>query len=629
MRRVAQVLSLLTAATLSLCATRSVMADPAVYEAGVDPGVGVNLISWWNFGASGAQVWEDAVQDIYDQGLRAVSISPLRFVDLSTGAVRLSDGSTTGPDMSHISAGVVRAASLGMSITINPFIEPDHFSMWRALMNFSGAAKTQFWSDYQAYLVEVATVAQAHGVARMTIGTELNALVADAGHNPNWNAAIAAVDAVFSGQIGYAANWDAYRNANLTSTIWEHASIGFMGVDTYVPLATDAQAVGIGNPAVALLETSWLSVLDNPAGGFAHGILAYAAARKGGAGMPLVMTEHGSIPFDKTTVQPFSTAPGGGATDPYEQVNDYVALMRAADQRAAVPLASGRLDEIHIWQWQMPGADGSLWLLHPDGDLITTGAKAAQFLTGFVTGDVPAVGAPLDSAEQDCVNGLNKRLAGVVKVQGKDSYKCLRDGARGQLGGLSVDDCLTADRRDRVAKAQQKTIATAATDCAGIAPDFGPTSATTINQAAVDGGVALVHDALGADIDATLFTETANANASRCQQFVVRTTTRCLDERVKEFNRCKKAALRDGAGTASDLAICIGADPDDRIAKRCDRIGDEIAKKCTALGVALAVAFPPCGSANAAVVETCLTNAAAQRACSVISTSDALGLACP
>lgn len=615
--------------SLWLSTARPALADPAVYEAGLDPGVGVNLISWWNFGATGTQVWEDAVQDIYDQGLRAVSISPLRFVDLSTGQVRLSDGSTTGPDIAHVAAGVARAASLGMSVTLNPFVEPDHFSMWRALMNFSGAAKTQFWNDYQAYLVEVATLAQTHGVARMTIGTELNALVADASHNADWNAAIAAVDAVFSGQIGYAANWDAYRNANLTSTIWEHASIGFMGVDTYVPLATDAQAVGVGNPAVSLLESSWLSVLDNSSGGSAHGILAYAAARKGGAGMPVVMTEHGSIPFDKTTVQPFSTAPGGGATDPYEQLNDYVALMRASDQRAAVPLASGRLEEIHFWQWQIPGADGSLWLLHPDGDLITTGAKAAQFLTGFVTGDVPAAGAPLDPAEQDCVNSLNKRLAGVVKAQGKDSYKCLRDGAQQQLGALTVDDCLTADRRDRVAKAQQKTIAAAASDCAGVTPDFGPTSASVINQAAVDGGVALAHAALGPDIDATLFTEAANTSASRCQQFVVRSTTRCLDERIKEFNRCKKESLRNGAGTGADLVLCIGADPASRIAKRCDRIGDEIAKRCTALGVSLSAAFPPCASANATVVEACLTDSAAEQACAVLNSSDALGITCP
>jgi hypothetical protein len=277
-------------------------ADPAVYEPGADPAVGVNLISWANFGASGTSVWEDAVQSVHDHGLRAVSISPLRFVKPSTGEIRLSDGSNTGPDLAHVEAAVARAAALGMSVTLNPFIEPDRFSKWRAELNFSGAAKTQFWSDYQAYLVEVATMAEAHGVQRMNVGTELNGLVENPAHNADWTALIAAVNGAFSGQIGYAANWDDYTHPNLTATIWEHPDVDYMGVDTYVPLATDAQAEGMGNPSVALLESSWLSVLDEPSGGFAHGIVTFASTRKGGAGMPLVMTEHGSIPYDRSTV---------------------------------------------------------------------------------------------------------------------------------------------------------------------------------------------------------------------------------------------------------------------------------------------------------------------------------------
>jgi len=61
-------------------------------------------------------------------------------------------------------------------------------------------------------------------------------------------------------------------------------------------------------PSVALLESAWASVFDTPSGGFNHGILAYAAALRGGAGMPVVLTEHGSIPYDETTLQPYSQA---------------------------------------------------------------------------------------------------------------------------------------------------------------------------------------------------------------------------------------------------------------------------------------------------------------------------------
>ena len=109
--------------------------------------------------------------------------------------------------------------------------------------------------------------------------------------------------------------------------------------------------------------------------------------------MPAVLTEHGAIPFDESTAAPYSQAAAGNASDPDEQRDDYVALLRAADGRHAAPLANGRLDAIFFWQWSMPGAEGSLWLLDPEGDPVTHGAEAAQALVDFV--GTATVAAPL------------------------------------------------------------------------------------------------------------------------------------------------------------------------------------------------------------------------------------------
>src|SRR6476620_8481632 len=79
---------------------QSSRANPAVYEAGSDPSVGFNLISWFNFGSSGASTWQNAVQSIYDAGFRDVSIDPVRFVNISTGQILAT--SPKGPDLSHI-----------------------------------------------------------------------------------------------------------------------------------------------------------------------------------------------------------------------------------------------------------------------------------------------------------------------------------------------------------------------------------------------------------------------------------------------------------------------------------------------------------------------------------------------
>lgn len=335
-------------------APRAAAADPAVYEIGADPDVGFNMVSWFNFGANGASTWANAVQAVHDAGFREVSISPLRFFNTSTGVI--SPTSSQAPELSHIAAGIVRAKSLGMRVTVNPFIEPAGFSTWRGFYNPTpnSPAWTTFWNDYQNYLVAVAQVAQTNGADAMTVGTELKALNGNAGNISKWHAAIDAVDAQFSGELGYAANWDDYNNATLTTAIWEHPAIDFMGVDSYFRnLVTNAQADASGafpNPTfIGQMEAGWDNLLDSQ-------ILPFAAARQGGEGLPVVLTEVGYLPRNRTAVMPQNE---GGAIDAAEQTMAFNGLINAADGRKA------ELRAIHVWQWGMPGSDGSLWNMDP------------------------------------------------------------------------------------------------------------------------------------------------------------------------------------------------------------------------------------------------------------------------
>src|SRR5258707_11906749 len=106
---------------------QQVAANPTVYEFGSDPAVGFNIISWWNFDNSGTpavdegvSVWQNAVQSIYDAGFREVSISPVRYFDLTTFAIAPTSGK--GPELTSIDAAVARAKQLGMRVTLNPFV---------------------------------------------------------------------------------------------------------------------------------------------------------------------------------------------------------------------------------------------------------------------------------------------------------------------------------------------------------------------------------------------------------------------------------------------------------------------------------------------------------------------------
>ncbi|WP_145284274.1 glycoside hydrolase family 113 [Pirellulimonas nuda] len=350
-----------------------------LYEPGVDPGLGFNLVSWGNF-SNGAQVWENAVQSVFDAGFTEVSLSPLRFYTPGVGSIAATSGS--GPELSHVAAGIVRAKSLGMRVTVNPFIEPVGFSDWRGVYNPTpGSAESNlFWNDYQQYLSDVASVAQAGGADSMTVGTELRAITRNAGNNAHWDSVINAVDARFTGSIGYAANWDNYNHPNVAAAIWEHPAIDFIGIDSYFTnMLTGAQADASGsypNPAfIGQVEAAWNNKLDGE-------ILPFAAARQGGAGLPVELTEVGYLPFNRTSRSPQAS---GGAADRDEQNMAFEGLMRALDGR----LASGEMLAAHVWQWDMPGSAGSLWNMNPAGGNQPANQQTAQWLSAFAKGTNP------------------------------------------------------------------------------------------------------------------------------------------------------------------------------------------------------------------------------------------------
>jgi len=359
-------LLLLSGALWGGCTSRAV-ADPAVYEIGDDPGVGFNLISWWNFGSSGASTWQNAVQSVYDAGFREVSISPVRFVNIDTGAILAT--SQRGPELSHIAAGVARAESLGMRVTLNPFVElydadeNQYFAdlpggcTWRGCYSPTpgSAQATQFWNDYENYLLEVAAIAQAHGVEAMTVGTEYNALDGNSGHNASWDEAIDAAAAVYDGQLGYASNWDHYNHSNVRSAIWNHPEIDFLGIDSYFTglvsnSAADASGAYPDPTFIGATTSAWTNKLENE-------ILPYAAGLKEGEGLPVVFTEVGYLPYNRTARDPQNSS--GQPLDSSEQIMAFHGLINALDGRADV------FHAMHIWQWGMPGSDGSLWNIDP------------------------------------------------------------------------------------------------------------------------------------------------------------------------------------------------------------------------------------------------------------------------
>ncbi len=139
------------------------------------------------------------------------------------------------------------AQQTGLKVFIKPHVVLDKKSKkrdktrgadWRGDIKFSSEEDwTYFESNYEAYVLELAKIAQTYDVELFGIGTELKKFVS---HRPQfWFTLIQKVKSEYSGKITYCANWDEYDQV----PFWEQ--LDYIGVDMYFPISrTQTPAIG-------------------------------------------------------------------------------------------------------------------------------------------------------------------------------------------------------------------------------------------------------------------------------------------------------------------------------------------------------------------------------------------------
>jgi hypothetical protein len=217
----------------------------------------------------------------------------------------------------------------------------------------------------------------------MTVGTEYRAITQDSSHNARWAEVIDAVDTAFDGQLGYAANWDNYDNANVINTIWENPAIDFVGIDSYFsggrgldisPDDADNSQIDPGG-FLDIVTAAWTDKIQNE-------LLPFAAARKGGNGMPLEFTEVGYRTRNRTVLTPQNESTGD-PLDRDEQALAFRGLLQALDG------LGDQFTAIHVWNWDMPGGTNS-WAQNPQVTSGTVGDNVvgARALRDFALSSV-------------------------------------------------------------------------------------------------------------------------------------------------------------------------------------------------------------------------------------------------
>jgi glycosyl hydrolase family 113 len=130
-----------------------------------------------------------------------------------------------------MSLAAMRAHRLGLCVMLKP-----HVWNWPSgdpTQIDPGTAGWPAWfASYRKFIVHEALLARAIHADWLCIGTELT----HSENRPEWKAIIAAVRALFTGPITYAANFDAFEK----TPFWN--ALDAIGIDAYFPLASSAHA---------------------------------------------------------------------------------------------------------------------------------------------------------------------------------------------------------------------------------------------------------------------------------------------------------------------------------------------------------------------------------------------------
>ena len=249
----------------------------------------------------------------------------------------------------------------------------------------------------------------------------------------------------------------------------------------------------------------------------------------------------------------------------------------------------------------------------------------AIIVVAISTLSAPVSAQVQNADEQACINALNKSGAKVAKAQGKENAGCVKNAGRNKLN-VSADACLTADLKGKIGKATANTTTAELKSCVDT-PGFAYTSASTVNDGAVDNEVGLTHDVFGSFIQSAIIDASTDGVGAGCLASVVKAYEKVAAAALKEFTSCKRAGLKsETIVDAATLGNCVGTDPKDKVLAARDKLESTIVDKC--VGVNLVVAFPGCGAADAPTLADCTSSAAKCRVCTAEKEMDGHTVSC-
>ncbi|WP_262030835.1 glycoside hydrolase family 113 [Microvirga sp. Mcv34] len=421
-----------------------------------------------------------AMSQIVATGANTVTIIPNFFQhDENSSSTQLNEGEASNlydqesDSFEQVRQSILSAKAHGLKVVLKPHLETDQPRVWRALITPGGEITPnsgqfheakEWFASYKSMMVEYARAAQAGGADMICVGTEMDSMINPLGvcsdgmtYTQKWEEIIAAVRAVYSGKVTYAATYWTLEKVKF----WD--KLDFIGIDAYLPLTPEHQQPPAPdyipyNPTVNEMVDAWTKphfnswIRDTLHGG--KSAVDYYKSLSERYGKQIIFTEIGYRSMDGTSFDPGrfdTTAP----VDFQEQVDAYNALYYVMENYGGQWLAGSFLWSYYSFENPMlpvnQGGRGVSWADYttqhkPANDIVTANYSSPAHVTGLVWNGTANADKLDGGYHNDTLNGAggNDLLwggAGHDRVNGGDGNDVL-------IGG-SGDDTLDGGTGDQ------------------------------------------------------------------------------------------------------------------------------------------------------------------------------------
>jgi len=268
----------------------------------IKPAVKAEKINGISFVATPREIDSTAIQPMMETGANWVAIMPFGFMDKlnSTEVVYNIDYQWWGEKSEGARITGEFFKDQGVKVLFKPQIWISRGEYTGYIKMDSEAEWKELEQSYENFILTFAQDAEDKGFEMFCIATELESFIDE--RPEYWSTLIQKIKTIYSGQLTYAGNWDAYKRF----PFWDE--LDYVGVDAYFPLSEEE------TPSLESMEESWQQ-WENELRSFSEN-----------HSKPILFTEYGYRSVNYTAKEPWQSGDHTQAPNFDAQVNALNAL---------------------------------------------------------------------------------------------------------------------------------------------------------------------------------------------------------------------------------------------------------------------------------------------------------------